>query len=72
MSLSTSKDIVSTFILKFSDQNNNKIGTNIIIRGITSIDNLVAKKNNGESKLSNYGLLDEEINRQKTNIYSDE
>ncbi len=70
--LPTSKDNVSAFIVKFSDQNNNKIGTNIMISGMASIDHLVAKKNGGVSKLSNYGLSGSEINRQKTNIYFDE
>lgn len=70
--LPTSKDNVSAFIVKFSDQSNNKIGTNLIISGMCSIDHLVAKKNGGPSKLSNYGLSGAEINRQKTNIYFDE
>jgi len=70
--LPTSKDNVSAFIVKHSDQNNNKIGTNIMISGMASIDHLVAKKNGGASKLSNYGLSGAEINSQKTNIYFDE
>ena len=43
-----------------------------MISGMASIDHLVAKKNGGVSKLSNYGLSGSEINRQKTNIYFDE
>lgn len=70
--LPTSRDNVSAFIVKYSDQNNNKIGTNIMISGMASIDHLVAKKNGGPNKLSNYGLSGSEINRQKTNIYFDE
>ena len=70
--LPTSRDNVSAFIVKYSDQNNNKIGTNIMISGMASIDHLIAKKNGGANKLSNYGLSGSEINRQKTNIYFDE
>ncbi len=70
--LPTSKDNVSAFIVKFSDQSNNKIGTNLLVSGMCSIDHLVAKKNGGPNKLSNYGLSGAEINRQKTNIYFDE
>lgn len=70
-SLPTSKDNISAFIVKFSDQNNNKIGTNILYSGMCSIDHLVAKKNGGANRLSNYGLSGAEINRQKTNIYFD-
>lgn len=67
--LPTSKDNVSAFIVKFYDQNNNKIGTNIMMSGLGSIDHLVAKKNGGANRLSNYGLSGIEINRQKTNIH---
>lgn len=70
--LPTSKDNVSAFIVKFSDQSNNKIGTNLLISGMGSIDHLVAKKNGGPNKLSNYGLSGAEINRQKTNIPFDQ
>lgn len=70
--LPTSKDNVSAFIVKFSDQSNNKIGTNLMISGMCSIDHLIAKKNGGASKLANYGLSGAEINRQKTNIFFDE
>lgn len=70
--LPTSKDNVSAFIVKFSDKNNNKIATNILVSGMCSIDHLVAKKNGGANKLSNYGLSGTEINRQKTNIYFDD
>lgn len=70
--LPTSKDNVSAFIVKFSDQSNDKIGTNLLLSGMCSIDHLVAKKNGGPNKLSNYGLSGAEINRQKTNIYFDD
>ncbi len=70
--LPTSKDNVSAFIVKYSDQTNNKIGTNIILNSVCSIDHLVAKKNGGHNKLSNYGLCSAEINRQKTDIYFDD
>ena len=70
--LPTSKDNVSAFIVKFSDQSNNKIGTNLLVSGLCSIDHLVAKKNGGANRLSNYGLSGQEINRQKTNIYFDD
>lgn len=70
--LPTSKDNVSAFIVKFSDQSNNKIGSNLLLSGMCSIDHLIAKKNGGPSKLLNYGLSGQEINRQKTNIYFDE
>jgi len=70
--LPTSKDNVSAFIVKFSDQSNDKIGTNLLLSGMCSIDHLVAKKNGGPNKLANYGLSGVEINRQKTNIYFDD
>lgn len=69
--LPTSKDNVSAFVVKFSDQSNNKIGANLLTSGMCSIDHLVAKKNGGPNKLSNYGLSGAEINSQKTNIHFD-
>ncbi len=70
--LPTSKQNVSAFIVKYADENNNKIGVNMLMNGICSVDHLIAKKNGGANKLSNYGLAGAEINRQKTNILFDE
>ena len=69
--LPTSKQNVSAFIVKFADEKNDKIGANMLMGGVCSVDHLVAKKNGGANRLSNYGLCGAEINRQKTNIYFD-
>ena len=71
LKLPTSKDNVSAFIVKYAEENNNKIGTNMLIGASCSVDHLLAKKNGGASKLANYGLTSAETNRQKTNIYFD-
>lgn len=71
LKLPTSKDNVSAFIVKYADENNCKIGTNMLIGASCSIDHLLAKKNGGANKLANYGLTSAEINRKKTNIYFD-
>lgn len=70
--LPTSKQNVSAFIVKYADEKNNKIGVNMLMNGICSVDHLLARKNGGANRLSNYGLASAEINRRKTNIYFDE
>ena len=69
--LPTSKQNVSAFIVKYADEKNDKIGVNMLMSGVCSVDHLLAKKNGGANRLSNYGLSGAEINRQKTNIYFD-
>ena len=66
--LPTSKDNVSAFIVKYGNNSNEKILSNLLIGGVCSIDHLIAKKNGGKNKLYNYGLTSIETNRKKANI----
>lgn len=70
--LPTSKENVSAFIVKYSSENNEKIGINLLLSGVCSVDHLVAKKNGGANKLANYGLTSISTNSKKTNIPFDE
>lgn len=70
--LPTSKENISAFIVKYSSENNTKIGTNLLLGGTCSVDHLVAKKNGGANKLANYGLTSIITNSKKTNIPFDE
>ncbi len=70
--LPKSTDNVSAFIVKYTNDTNNKIGYFIMHSGICSIDHLDAKANGGKNKLKNFGLCGTYINSQKTNIPFDE
>ncbi len=70
--LPTSKENVSAFIVKYADDSSERIGSNMMMNGVCSVDHLVAKKNKGKNDLTNFGLSATEINRRKTNIKFDD
>lgn len=68
ISLPTSTNNLSAFIVKYSDSNSYKIGFHMMNNACASIDHLVARNNGGHDNLSNFGLCAKGVNNEKTNI----
>lgn len=72
LKLPTSVEDESAFIVKYANDNCDKIGFSLFKGSICSVDHLVAKNNGGKNKLYNYGLCSTYTNMLKSNMPFDE